>query len=668
MSVTDFLRELKQLPQWVAYRLVWNERKGKSDKMPINPHDGAGAKANDAATWGTYDEAMQFATRKGLFASKAGGIGFEFANGYAGIDLDNVVLADGSLKPYAEEIVCTMNSYTEYSPSGHGLHILFKLSKPLSDMGSRKKNPELGLEVYDTGRFFTITGQVYGEGRPIIDGTSALEKIYVKYWSMVVKEKAKEAPLLSSVGTEKFNWRYQPEPDTLEKMFNSEHGREIEALYYGDISDYPSQSEADMALCCHLAYWTNNDASRMDSLFRASRLFRPKWDEVHYGGTETYGQHTINEAIRRTPTYIPHSESGRRSDNGGYEGSREESSEAFFSSSSRNLLRYFEDRFEDNLARFALYKNRKTGFSNIDKYTSLYPGLYAIGAVSSIGKTTFAGQMADNLAQAGDYVLFFSLEQTELEIATKGLSRLSAIENFSSAVSSIDIRKGKLTDAVMRAIGTYKVFAEHITIIECGFDTTITVITETVRRYIQETGHKPVVFIDYLQLICPANNKLTGKDAVDSNVRALKLLQRENDLVLFVISSFNRQNYLSVAEFESFKESGIIEYSCDVVWALQLLAMNCALFDTDKKLQTKRKFVHEARNAEPRKIELVGLKNRYGRSFTRYFFNYYAKYDLFLPYDVTEEQADAEIQEAFKEFDAKQGNDDDSPKTKRKRI
>lgn len=639
MSVKDFLFELKQLPQWVAYCIAWNEKRGKSDKRPVNPHDGKGAKANDPTTWGTYAEAMDYAQRRGLFASKAGGIGFEFAGGYAGIDLDNVIDEAGNLKGFAGDIVQAMDSYTEYSPSGRGLHILFKLSVPLNEIGSRKKNPELGLEVYDTGRYFTVTGKVYGEGKPIKDGTEALKKIYGEYWCKKGNENANTPPLLSSVGT------------ILNKMFNSECGHEIKALYNGDISGYGSHSEADMALCYHLAYWTNNDPLQMDSLFRASGLMRSKWDAVHYGGTETYGQHTINEALQRRPATTPYA----------YQ-------EAQKVSLARNLLQYFDNKFNDDLGRFSLYKNRKTGFSNIDKHTSLYPGLYCCGAVSSIGKTTFAGQMADNLAQAGEYVLFFSLEQTELELATKGLSRLSAIENFNSAVSSIDIRKGKLTDAVMRAIGTYKTFAERITIIESGFDTTITMITETVRRYIKETGHKPIVFIDYLQLICPANSKLIGKDAVDSNVKALKLLQRENDLVLFMISSFNRQNYLSVAEFESFKESGIIEYSCDVVWALQLLAMNCALFDTDKKLQVKRKFVHEARNEEPRKIELVGLKNRYGRSFTRYFFNYYAKYDLFMPYEVTEEEADTKMQEAFKEFDAKQGCEDDSPNPKRKRI
>ena len=124
------LDELLGLSQWVAYRIAANERKGKPDKLPLNPHDSTNAKSNDASTWGTYDEAVRYAFQNGL-RGNAGGIGFEFANGYAGIDLDDVVLTVGMLKPFADEVVRMMDSYTEYSASGKGLHILFKLNVPL---------------------------------------------------------------------------------------------------------------------------------------------------------------------------------------------------------------------------------------------------------------------------------------------------------------------------------------------------------------------------------------------------------------------------------------------------------------------------------------------------------------------------------------------------------
>ena len=83
-DVRELLSELRQFRQWVAYRRVWNAGKGRYDKLPINPHDGSGAKVNDARTWGTFDEARRYASENGLMGN-VGGIGFEFANGYAGI-------------------------------------------------------------------------------------------------------------------------------------------------------------------------------------------------------------------------------------------------------------------------------------------------------------------------------------------------------------------------------------------------------------------------------------------------------------------------------------------------------------------------------------------------------------------------------------------------------
>ena len=180
-DVRELLGELRQFRQWVAYRRMWNACKGRYDKLPINPHDGSSAKANDARTWGTFDEARRYALENGLMGN-VGGIGFEFANGYAGIGLDDVILAGGTLKPFAEDVVRMMESYTEYSPSGKGLHILFKLNEPLSELGTHRRSDELGIEIYDSGRFFTVTGNVYGETWPVSEHTEAAQKVYAKYF------------------------------------------------------------------------------------------------------------------------------------------------------------------------------------------------------------------------------------------------------------------------------------------------------------------------------------------------------------------------------------------------------------------------------------------------------------------------------------------------------
>ena len=295
----------------------------------------------------------------------------------------------------------------------------------------------------------------------------------------------------------------------------------------------------------------------------------------------------------------------------------------------RNMEKYLMEALKTDLKRFQRYKDRKTGFSNLDEETSLYPGLYVLGAISSLGKTTFAHQMADQLSAKGNRVLYFSLEQNQLEIASKGLSRLMAKSDVSKAVSAIQIRRGYWSNELEEAIEKYKEIGRNEEVIECDFDTTITDIVEYVEKYIETEKESPVVFIDYLQVIRPEGTRPL-RESIDANVKALKKLQSENDIVVIVISSLNRLNYMSSVDFESFKESGGIEYTADVVWGLQLKEITKNGFE-NKSINDKREAIRRAKLANPREIELVCLKNRYGQSSYKCGFKYYAKYDLFVP-------------------------------------
>ena len=117
------------------------------------------------------------------------------------------------------------------------------------------------------------------------------------------------------------------------------------------------------------------------------------------------------------------------------------------------------------------------------------------------------------------------------------------------------------------------------------------------------------------------------------NVKKLKNLQTEFKLVLLVISSLNRLNYMNTVDFESFKESGGIEYTADVVWGLQLKDITKSGFE-HKSVNEKREIVRQAKLNNPREIELICLKNRYGKSSYKCGFQYYTSYDLFIPDDV----------------------------------
>lgn len=147
--------------------------------------------------------------------------------------------------------------------------------------------------------------------------------------------------------------------------------------------------------------------------------------------------------------------------------------------------------------------------------------------------------------------------------------------------------------------------------------------------YIHTYGVKPVVIVDYLQIIPTTDSHQSDKEKIDNIIRGLKKLQSENDLVIFVISSLNRANYLQPIDFESFKESGGIEYTADVVWGLQLQILNEDLFNGEKRIKEKREKLREAKKAIPREIELVCLKNRYGVSSYSCGFKYDPRFDLF---------------------------------------
>lgn len=629
------LEELKPLKQWVCYQAVWDEKKQKYSKIPKNPATGYGAKANDPSTWATYAEAIRAAETRQLT-----GVGFEFASGYMGIDLDGVINDSGQLSDFAAEIVRTLDSYTEYSPSGTGLHILVKTT--LGNVGSR--NDDIGLEMYNNGRFFTVTGKVYGQPKPIQERTQQAQAVFDKY--LRKPDKAAQQPAHTPVGA----YSADSSGDLWRKMFDSRNGAEIRALYSGDISGHADDhSRADQALANHLAYWTNGDPAKIDDMFRQSGLMRPKWDEQR--GAQTYGEKTIANALADFRPYTPPArqqpaaaaERGNGDNMSNTENTEQQAQQqpapGLFDGNSKpdSVKGYLYGTFGADLDHFQSFKDRKTGYSNIDALTSLYPGLYVIGAISSLGKTTFTHQLGDQLAAAGDHVLYFSLEQTRLEMVSKGISRRTAQnsykDGFSGAVSAIDIRRGSITEAVRQAAKEYAKDAENESVVECSFDTTIDTIVGYVTGYIKANDAKPVVIVDYLQIIRPTDPRQTTKDAVDGHVRALKKLQTENDLVVIVISSLNRQNYLTPVDFESFKESGGIEYTADVIWGLQLAIMNGDLFDKKDKLKEKREKVKAAKLEVPRKIELVCLKNRYGRSSYSCGFNYYPQFDLFVPED-----------------------------------
>ncbi len=301
-----------------------------------------------------------------------------------------------------------------------------------------------------------------------------------------------------------------------------------------------------------------------------------------------------------------------------------------------NVRAYIENLMNADIERLQAAADRKTGFPDLDKKSGgLYPGLYVIAATSSLGKTTFSLQVADNLAEAGHDVLFFSMEQSRLELVSKSFARILSTKDTpnDAVISSLALRKGANPEKLKEAAEVYKKrVGDRMNIIEGNFNCNISFIGDYIRRYIRRNNTSPVVFIDYLQILQPAADARTTsvKETIDRTVTELKRISRELDLTVFVISSVNRANYMTPIDFESLKESGGIEYTADVVWGLQLQCLHEQLFESANKITEKRDRIRNAKAERPRQIELSCLKNRYGISNFSSLFSYYPDRDLFV--------------------------------------
>lgn len=295
--------------QWVAWKYV--ERGGKPTKAPINPHNGSLASSTDASTWGTFAEAIEACRRNNALA----GVGFVFTadDPYCGVDLDDSVdESTRQLKPWAQQIVDRLDSYTEISPSGSGLKVFIKANKPGSRC--RKAYEDGEVEIYDRDRFFTVTG-----GRlPTIPSEinlrqESLDLVYAQVFG-------NDDPGTNAVPTASRG----PQPSDSGSVALSDQeiinlaskqrrsGPKFQSLWAGDWnSHFNSASEADSSVVFTLAFYTK-DPQQIDRIFRQSGLMRAKWDEKH--GNESYGQTTIAKALSKvTKQYKPPEKKSRAS-------------------------------------------------------------------------------------------------------------------------------------------------------------------------------------------------------------------------------------------------------------------------------------------------------------------------------------------------------------------
>ena len=287
-----------------------------------------------------------------------------------------------------------------------------------------------------------------------------------------------------------------------------------------------------------------------------------------------------------------------------------------------------------------------TGFTELDEALTggMYEGLYIIGAISSLGKTTLCLQIADQVAEAGQDVIIFSLEMARSELIAKSLSRLSyrlspgKTQNAKTARALMDQAKiDRFTpderDLMRRATEEYKTFASHLWINE-GLGTIGTQqIRDAVEKHIEITCQRPLVIVDYLQILASPDPRMSDKQIIDRNVFELKGISRDFKIPLVAVSSFNRNNYTSSLNMTAFKESGAIEYSSDVLIGLQPKGLEDATDEDKKKKSENAKKIDACKEKTCRQIECKILKNRNGATGKSVYFQYLTLFNYFEPTD-----------------------------------
>lgn len=219
----------------------------------------------------------------------------------------------------------------------------------------------------------------------------------------------------------------------------------------------------------------------------------------------------------------------------------------------------------------------------------LHTGLTVLCAGSSVGKTTLMLQIADNIARDGKPVLFVSIEQSKRELLAKSLSRIS-LQNEKAKQQKNEILKTipkgaitsnallfneqKTTQAITRTLKetaseyTNKI-KPYMYICEPPEEMNANDIKQIAHTMADALKEPPIIFIDYLQLLDPINERDTDRKIVDNNIKVLRKLAGELDTPVFCISSLNRESYWRGISLDSCKESGAIEYSADVFIGLQ---------------------------------------------------------------------------------------------------
>ncbi len=301
-----------------------------------------------------------------------------------------------------------------------------------------------------------------------------------------------------------------------------------------------------------------------------------------------------------------------------------------------SLHDFFSNDFDAFMKKKSVYSKRRSGFGNLDKHQDWAPGVFGIGATPAAGKTTFCQQLLQQFALDGETCFYCSYEMSLEEIALKSVARQLFHSDSSTHITASNMHRyfenspedNKKINEARQAV--LDLLLRNFKVIELHNENTDRLLN-LIRRLSYDLDKPPIVCVDYLQLLAAMEGEDNLKIAVDKAICKLKNFQRDTGTTFIAVSSFNRGNYVTQAAFESFKESGGIDYGLDVAWALQLNAVNNLSLDKGG-VSAAREQIDKAKKETPRKIHLKVVKNRRGANYDCYF-EYFPANDYFRPCD-----------------------------------
>jgi len=647
-------QEMKNIPQWFMWKAIDTGRSdGKLSKYPTDIN-------GNKITWNNTDELYTFSEVRKAYESsnQFAGISFNVAgSGLVIIDIDLENDENGQPTLTKKEKAFLKAGYVEKSVSGRGYHVVLAGDLPTSLQKSKNVYDEYDnkLEVFYNTGFIAVTGDVY-ENHSLIDNVEISEQ-FINYLSKNYRDKNADSPTSHLEA-------YTKQPTNLDsfippKVNTSEalnlwintgnktlRNRNVDKMALWRREDEAMQkygndkSEASYAIVYELAYFMWDNPVGLHSLIVNNRFWNEQ-DNYMINNDKRLKhdiQKAINERKRSGKLYQrPASQNiGNQAASNKFESEEEKRRKSMLEQYKGANAKDNIDDFIDGINNKANTPPTSTGFPLLDEVLSggMREGLTVIGAISSLGKTTMAQQIADNVAQSGRDVLFISLEMARSELMSKSISRETLLEVLEN---DGDIRNAKtsigITDAskhknyskdekrlINIAIGRYNEYAGHIYIVEAFGQIGFQDVRELVKIHHEKTGKAPLVVIDYLQIMKPDDPRATDKSNTDKAVNGLKQISRDFKTTIIAISSLNRESYNRPMSLTAFKESGAIEYSSDVLIGL----------DFTKMLENSSEMdFEEEKDKVPRNITLTILKNRNGRTGKRINYLYDPRFNYF---------------------------------------